>query len=237
MPQSASKKNATKLMYPPSAHCAGVCHALPVSAQPWGLTTPLTGRDAIKARAEPGHRVGEQTIIATRRDPHEGHLDLSTRYGSTGAPVGASVPGGLPAPALKQVYHRYHNAPVHLWPGFEEYAVLYGDSYKEKCFPYATSLSGLHPEQWFRLRWNPACIPVVQGDKVVLQGSTAVTQIGYRFYELLASARYHTLETLWDAALGQPMMPQRQEHETLLRAYIERLIGQGLLQLEIMENR
>jgi len=78
---------------------------------------------------------------------------------------------------------------------------------------------------------------VVQGDKVVLQGSTAVTQIGYRFYELLASARYHTLETLWDAALGQPMMPQRQEHETLLRAYIERLIGQGLLQLEIMENR
>jgi len=139
-------------------------------------------------------------------------------------------------PALKQAYHRHHNTPAHLWPGFEEYAVLYGDYYKAKFFPYATSLTALNPKQWFRLRWNPAVVPVVQGDKVVVQGSTAVAQIGHRFYALIARACDRTLETFWDEALGPTITPQRQEHETLLRAYIERLIGQGLLQLEMLEN-
>jgi hypothetical protein len=139
-------------------------------------------------------------------------------------------------PALKKVYHRYHNTPAHLWPGFEEYAVLYSDYYKEKLFPYATSLIGLDPRQGFRLSWNPAFVPVVQGDKVVLKGWTIEIQVGRRFYELMAEARYRTLEVFWDEALGQAVTPERREHEALLRAYIERLIGQGLLRLEIREN-
>jgi hypothetical protein len=139
-------------------------------------------------------------------------------------------------PAIKQVFHRYHNTPAHVWPGFEEYAVLYGDYYKEKFFPYATSLTTLDPKQWFRLRWNPAFMPVMQGDKVVLQNSTTVAQIGRRFHAFIAGAHTCTLETLWNEALGQTVTPQRQEYEILLQAYIEQLIGQGLLQLEMMDN-
>jgi hypothetical protein len=139
-------------------------------------------------------------------------------------------------PALKQAYTRYHNTPAHLWPGFEEHTVLYSSHYQDKVFPYATALTGLDPGQRLRLRWNPAFVPVVRGEKVVFTGWATEHQVSRGFYALIATARCRTLEALWDEALGPDRTPQRRENETVLQAYIERLIGKGLLQLEIREN-
>jgi anaerobic magnesium-protoporphyrin IX monomethyl ester cyclase len=57
---------------------------------------------------------------------------------------------------LRIVYRDYHAGPGHLWPAFEEYAVLYADHYLDREFAFRTSI----PEDGFResfsFRWNPA---------------------------------------------------------------------------------
>lgn len=57
---------------------------------------------------------------------------------------------------LKRLFHRYHGGPGHLWPAFEEFAVLYADHYRGRDFPYRTTLSDDDGLDGLFLRWNPA---------------------------------------------------------------------------------
>jgi radical SAM superfamily enzyme YgiQ (UPF0313 family) len=57
---------------------------------------------------------------------------------------------------LRRLYSRYHGGVDQLWPAFEEFAVLYGDHYRDREFPYRASLVDGDRLDRFRLRWNPA---------------------------------------------------------------------------------
>src|SRR5262249_55130612 len=43
-------------------------------------------------------------------------------------------------PALRRLYRTYHATGKNIWPGFEEYAVLYGGHYRDRVFAYRTAL-------------------------------------------------------------------------------------------------
>ena len=44
----------------------------------------------------------------------------------------------------------------HLWPGYEEFAVLYSSHYRGREFPYRTSLPEEQNLNRYQLRWNPS---------------------------------------------------------------------------------
>jgi hypothetical protein len=57
---------------------------------------------------------------------------------------------------LRRIFCRYHAGVDHLWPAFEEFAVLYGDYYRHREFPYRASLADDDGLDRCRLRWNPS---------------------------------------------------------------------------------
>ena len=84
---------------------------------------------------------------------------------------------------LKERFHRYHAGPEHLWPGFEEYSVLYADHYATRDFLYRTSLPRTEELSGYTLRWSPAASIEAQGDKMQIgsrRGQMQVDQFTYR---------------------------------------------------------
>jgi hypothetical protein len=83
---------------------------------------------------------------------------------------------------LKDLFRRYHGAPEHLWPGFEEYAVLYADHYSGRPFPYRTEFSG----NGDAVRWSPAVATEREGEHMRVMsryGEVRVDQQTYRSIE------------------------------------------------------
>jgi radical SAM superfamily enzyme YgiQ (UPF0313 family) len=66
-------------------------------------------------------------------------------------------------PALARTYSTYHATRFHLWPGTEEYSVLYADRYgthddHRTDFPFVTSLPPLDSRLRFSIDWSPAVV-------------------------------------------------------------------------------
>jgi anaerobic magnesium-protoporphyrin IX monomethyl ester cyclase len=58
---------------------------------------------------------------------------------------------------LHRLYAGTHLYPDQHWPGFEEYAVIYGDHYDGSNFAFRTALPSADDESRFSLRWAPHC--------------------------------------------------------------------------------
>jgi len=56
---------------------------------------------------------------------------------------------------LRSVLRPDRNHPDQQWPGFEEYAVLYGRHYEDRAFSFPLGLPPLGSEDVITLRWNP----------------------------------------------------------------------------------
>ncbi|HVV44739.1 MAG TPA: radical SAM protein, partial [Bryobacteraceae bacterium] len=59
---------------------------------------------------------------------------------------------------LRAVYTDFHRGPQTLWPGFEEYAVLYSDHYSQRPFPFRSSLPDDGALNGFSVRWHPGTV-------------------------------------------------------------------------------
>jgi anaerobic magnesium-protoporphyrin IX monomethyl ester cyclase len=59
------------------------------------------------------------------------------------------------AELLRQRFRDYRHYPANLWPGFEEYAVLYARHYEDQPFPYRLSLPPRGEPGSVRLVWSP----------------------------------------------------------------------------------
>jgi anaerobic magnesium-protoporphyrin IX monomethyl ester cyclase len=139
-------------------------------------------------------------------------------------------------PALRQIYRRSHNCPVHLWPGFEEYAVLYADRYRTRPFLAATSTPEM-PRR-FRMRWNPAVrIEKADGDgeeRVRLLYGPRQRTLFSSLYLLLARPVFRTAAAVAEEAAGDSADPAEQAAlGASLREIIDDLIGTGYLQVEL----
>jgi radical SAM superfamily enzyme YgiQ (UPF0313 family) len=135
----------------------------------------------------------------------------------------AELLGGEFYPALRAIYRRFHNCPVHLWPAFEEYAVLYAAHYADRLFRARTCLPG--PDEGpFRVRWSPAALVERSGDRVRLTGRDAGEELPAPLHRLFAADRPWTLGELRAESGGDP--------ETV-RAVVDRLCAEGLLQVAL----
>lgn len=58
--------------------------------------------------------------------------------------------------ALREAYPEYRQFPAHLWPSFEEHALLYADAYADRPFGYRFNLPAPGDDAPFALHWAPS---------------------------------------------------------------------------------
>ena len=151
-----------------------------------------------------------------------GERDWENARGLTAARVAELIAGEF-YPALREIYRHYHNCPLHLWPAFEEYAVLYGAHYRDRPFSARTCLPSAEDGP-FRLRWNPATLVERHGDTVRLAGRHGREEVPATLHGFLADGRPRTLAALLAEGGGDP---------ATVRAFVEALCAAGLLQVDL----
>ncbi|MDP9034131.1 MAG: B12-binding domain-containing radical SAM protein [Myxococcota bacterium] len=155
-------------------------------------------------------------------------------WSSTSA-LGANVSEriGVYMSRLRRLYGRYHNCPGHLWPGYEEYAVLYADRYGADEFPFATQLPPPDDRRTYRAELSPLTCVETDGARVRLRGRDGVaetTEANYRFVtERPEESFADTVRALNDVVPpGQGSLAL-----TLYRDYVHSLIGRGLASVRL----
>jgi anaerobic magnesium-protoporphyrin IX monomethyl ester cyclase len=87
---------------------------------------------------------------------------------------------------LRKRFRNYQNYPDSLWPGFEEYSVLYADHYDDRPFPYRFSLPPAGDSSEFSLVWAPD-IQVNEGDPYVISTLAGTVTVGNTALLVLAT--------------------------------------------------
>jgi anaerobic magnesium-protoporphyrin IX monomethyl ester cyclase len=136
--------------------------------------------------------------------------------------------------ALRRAFpdHRCH--PFHLWPGMEEYAVLYADEYAERAFPFRLTLPPQGDPTRFCLVWAETARidQVTQGFRV--RSVTGEAIVAPAIVPLLAATLAPMpVDELLDV-LGAPLRAEDAEREVVaakLRGVIEALLALGVLWL------
>jgi hypothetical protein len=136
---------------------------------------------------------------------------------------------------LTRTFGTYHQYPLFLWPGYEEYAVLYGDHYERRSFPFRIVLPAAGDRLPVRLVWTSEArfTPTDRNDYVV-DGPFGTVRVGAGALALLARPRTpSTVEELLEV-LARPLLDAGRAHQTVigdLRMVINWLLGTGALQL------
>ncbi|WP_018263007.1 B12-binding domain-containing radical SAM protein [Methylobacterium sp. WSM2598] len=134
---------------------------------------------------------------------------------------------------LRRLFARFHNAPMHLWPGFEEYALLYASRYPEGAFPYRTAL----PEAGvpFRLTWNPAAALLRRDGRVQVASRWKAVELDERAFRALGAERVRTMQDLIRDCVAAGLVRPDDAPEERLRGALHDLIGHRLLQLVLAQ--
>jgi len=142
-------------------------------------------------------------------------------------------------PQLRRVYREYHNMRGQLWPGFEEYAMLYGDHYLDRPFPFVTSVQSFERTQTFRLRLNPNVVAsrvkgMADSTEVVLTNLTAAVTMPIALYSVLADSTVRSFnELVYEKAEPGTDVTLR---DAQLRQDLDSLIEHGFVQVMIVGN-
>jgi anaerobic magnesium-protoporphyrin IX monomethyl ester cyclase len=129
---------------------------------------------------------------------------------------------------VRMAYRNYHASPVHLWPAFEEYAVLYSSHYHAKPFRWRTSLPDLTDSRAYRVRWNPSTVIERHGAIVRISSRHGETEVPEQFFSNVMSIQSGTPSQLIHLLTAD-------DSETAFATYqsLNNLIRQSLLQIEI----
>jgi anaerobic magnesium-protoporphyrin IX monomethyl ester cyclase len=136
---------------------------------------------------------------------------------------------------LRARYAGPRHYPVQQWPGFEEYAVLYGDAFGDRPFPWRMALPEPGDPQPYRLMWA-GTVRFEPGDADEVAVHTPETVEVVRFAALRALAEACGPAPV-DGLLGQlaARVPHRPEDEPALvadlRAVVDQLLGSRALWL------
>lgn len=139
--------------------------------------------------------------------------------------------------ALKRLYPRFHNSPMHLWPGFEEYAILYAGHYRDHAFPFRTCLPPLGDPTRFVLTWNPAAALERRGDRVRIASRWQTVELGTAAFRTLGTNRPRTVGGLLAECAALDLVgPADDPADRLaqLRTLVDLLIGSRLLQIRLI---
>ncbi|MBY0296372.1 MAG: radical SAM protein [Methylobacterium sp.] len=134
---------------------------------------------------------------------------------------------------LRTLYARHHNTPLHLWPGFEEYAILYGDRYRNRDFPYRTSLPEDGDPRPFTIAWNPAAAVDRRDGLVRVASRTGAVTVDETLFGLFAAPRPRRVGDVL-AACAALQGEEADPAET--RAAIDAMVGARLLQITLARD-
>jgi hypothetical protein len=133
---------------------------------------------------------------------------------------------------LRGLYRDFHCGPQALWPGFEEYAVLYSHYYSQRPFPFRSSLPHEDALSEYSVRWNPGVVltdSVGGGLQAVSRfGSVALTG---PMLDGLKEMPGHSLLAVLQAAMGAGTPEAQQIIQSNFRTVLENLMAQGIFQL------
>jgi anaerobic magnesium-protoporphyrin IX monomethyl ester cyclase len=133
---------------------------------------------------------------------------------------------------LRVLYRDFHRGPQALWPGFEEYAVLYSDHYAHRQFPFRSSLPDDATFSEYSVRWHPGAV-LADGEDGNVQ---AVSRFGSvilngHMVDGLDQMSGHSLRTVLESALEMGPPKTREAIRNNFRALLEKLLSEGILQL------
>jgi hypothetical protein len=137
---------------------------------------------------------------------------------------------------LRALYTEYHGGPQAVWPGFEEYAVLYSDYYSQRPFRFRSSLPQDSNLTEYTVRWHPGVVFADAGE----DGAYAVSRFGAATIneQMLAGIDEmagRPLQTVLNAALDAGPPATHKSVRTNFRALLEGFMAEGILQLVPME--
>jgi anaerobic magnesium-protoporphyrin IX monomethyl ester cyclase len=135
---------------------------------------------------------------------------------------------------LRRTYRTFHQYPLFVWPGYEEYTVLYGDHYESQPFPFRISLPSAHDATPIRLVWAPDARIKATDDGYVVSGPFSTARVGENALALLARPREPATANDLLASLAAPFLQQGRERGVVLdelRTVIDWLLGTGALEL------
>jgi hypothetical protein len=136
---------------------------------------------------------------------------------------------------LRRKFRAYHQFPLYIWPGFEEYSVLYADYYEQRPFPFRLNLPPPGEALPFRLVWSESVRfePTTGGYRV--GGLHGETEVGEGALVLLARPLAPMpVDQLLDklASALPPADGEQSGWSAALRGVIDRLLSVGALRLE-----
>ena len=134
---------------------------------------------------------------------------------------------------LRRVYRRYHNYPGQLWPGFEEYAVLYADRYGEGEFPYTTCLPDRDDPRPYRVARNPLTHVEERQGRVSLRGHDGAAEVSHVNYRFIVRPEPETFAETARALANAVEGANASSVETLYRDRVDTLLGNGLFVIRV----
>jgi hypothetical protein len=137
---------------------------------------------------------------------------------------------------LRRIYSRFHNSDLHLWPGFEEFSVLYADRYAAREFPFRTTLPEENDPSPFTLVWCPDVLVERNTDKIRVISRSKVATLSERAFDLLGSGQPSTAQEFVSAALALNLAGTGEQARQTLRRMVDELIRANLLQLKLVRE-
>jgi hypothetical protein len=138
--------------------------------------------------------------------------------------------------ALRRIYSRFHNSDLHLWPGFEEYAVLYGNHYADRNFPFRTALPDEGDSSPFTICWCPDTFVEMSGGIAQVSSRAKVASVSEKAYLMLASQRPRTLQEFFSECALHNLVGAGEGAERRIRRVIDEMLGARLLQLTLVSG-
>ncbi|HET9929634.1 MAG TPA: hypothetical protein VFQ35_03055, partial [Polyangiaceae bacterium] len=136
---------------------------------------------------------------------------------------------------LHRVYRTHHNCPGHLWPGFEEYAVLYADKYEARRFPYMTRLPDESDDRAFRVVRSGLTYVEAGRDRVTLLGHYGKLETSRTNFALLDVEEEQVFAELAATLRGAVPAEHASTVVDLYREYVHTLVGQGFVTVQLSE--
>jgi anaerobic magnesium-protoporphyrin IX monomethyl ester cyclase len=135
--------------------------------------------------------------------------------------------------ALRRIYSRYHACTQHLWPAFEEFAVLYADRYEQREFVFRASLPDDEDRHLYRLHWNPAAhIQAFKAEFFLIRGRNGDALMDAKTFKLIQDTGFQTSGDLVRSLASSVPEANDQSKIQFVRNTINSLIERGLLQIQ-----
>ena len=136
--------------------------------------------------------------------------------------------------ALRRIYSRFHNSDLHLWPGFEEFAVLYADHYANRDFPFRTALPDEDETSCFTIAWCPDVLVEIGKGMVRVSSRSKVATVSEGAYRMLASGQPRTQQEFFSDCMAHNLAGTGEGAELRVRNMVNEMLGGRLLQLTLI---